>query len=134
MAVEQPLFAVGLYEANGDYNDSTDQFCVVNLTTDNPPRVLVTDTSGEWVLGVLGNLPSSGQAAVVITDGISKCLASSTHAAIQPGSQLYSRDNGTVNSGTTESFYIFGRALDVVAADTSAILTFKFTHEGAGSS
>lgn len=118
-------FDIGAFVASTDF-DSTDQFTFVNLSTatNDPPDVRVVATSGAQVFGILQeDSPSSGVGVLVRTFGPSKLRFSSTHAAVTVGSAIYSRDNGTGQSGTSSSFHIAAYALEDLAADTSGVIS-----------
>lgn len=136
MAYESPAFNVGIFQASTSFA-STDQYCFVTLSTtvNSPPDVRIVATSGVMVFGVYqGAACSSGDACDVMVAGVSKLRFSSTHAAVAVMDRIYSRNDGTGNSGTTESFNIAALALEGLAADTSGIISVLLTPQGAGSS
>lgn len=133
MAWESPIQNLGQFTASSDYNDAADQFVCVRLTT---AGALVKSTvATQWVIGVLQDRPSSGFAANIMTQGVTKVRVTSTsHSAIVYGNKLSPSTDGAVVPSTLLTRYVIGRALENLAANTTGIITMFITHEGAGSS
>lgn len=133
MAFESPLLNVGQFTASSDYNDAADQFCVVRLTTGG--AVIKTTGPTQASLGVLQDRPSSGFAASVMVQGITKVrVVSTAGAAIVPGAKLAGGANGGAVLSTGVGRYTLGRALEALSSATAGIISMLITHEGAGSS
>lgn len=126
MAFEQPFGKVGLFIASTSFS-STDQYCLVKVSTSGAvgTDVRISDTQGEMVFGVLDDIGAgtSGSAVPIVTEGVAKVLAGSTHAAITVGTILYSGGGGNVHTATSSGYYPVGMALEALAADTSGIIS-----------
>ena len=78
MAWELPLFRIGNLKAHATL--AAKQFyCVKAYTTNN--EVVVCDSAGEPILGVVQNKPAAGEAADVMGLGVTKVVAAETLTA-----------------------------------------------------
>lgn len=132
MAYEIPGIILGTLKAAGDYNDSTDQFCVVQQTSG---ALFATCTTGSQdVIGILQDKPSSGYAGQIMIHGVSKVRVISTgHGAIAVGDKLCASSEGGAVRSTLGTHYVFGRAMEALAANTTGIITCFLSHPGSGS-
>ena len=134
MAWEFPLLPIGQAVAAGDYNDATDQYLVVKPTTAAALTITVTTAVTDFAVGVLQDRPSSGMAANVVAQGITKVRVISTaHTAIVPGTKLTGGASGGAEPSTSLGSYVLGRSLSILAANATGIVTMLLTHQGAGS-
>lgn len=83
-AVEIPLFKPGCFQTNSDM--SALQFCGVILDSANAFGVKAPTGTGQEIIGVLQNKPLSGEAAEIMTHGITKIVLGGTVAV---GDALY---------------------------------------------
>lgn len=134
MAYEiQPQIVLGVLTAASDYNDATDQFCLVKTT--NGTTFRKTNTLGEYCLGVLTGLPSSGTPGTIVTHGITKVRVNSTsHAAWPAGTKICASTVGGARSSTAVARYTIGRFLENVSSNATGLYTAMISHEGGGSS
>lgn len=135
MSFEFPLLADGTHIASSDYNDALDQFCIVKQTTAATPTVVKTTAVSDASYGVLADRPSSGFAANVIVQGIAKVRVLSTaHTAIVPGTKITGGASGGAMPSTAVGSYVLGRSRNILAANTTGIISILITHQGGGSS
>lgn len=134
MAYQGQQFRLGSLTASSDYNDALDQFTLVTFTTTAGGAVKKQTTNGGVVLGIMSDRPSSGNPAEVVVGGIAKVrVNNTTHTAISAGNKLCcSTSAGAINS-TAVGKFVFGRAIDAIAANTTGFITCLVTLEGAGS-
>jgi len=134
MAYEAQGFDIGTLTAAGDYNDSTDQYVFVKQTSGTVFAVTAAIT--DVVLGILQDTPSSGKSGLIRIAGISKLRFSSTsHAAIAVGDKLgpSTETDGGADGSTKVGRYVAARAMEALAANTTAIITVRLVSEGGGS-
>ena len=134
MAYEIPnQVLLGTLTASSDYNDAADQYTFVTSTGTNFKKVT---TAGAPVLGVLQDRPSSGTAGTICIHGVTKVrVSNTTHAAIAVMDKLRcSTVSGAMPSTANVAYYVVGRALEALGANTTGIITMLITHQGAGSS
>jgi hypothetical protein len=86
-AYEIPGFTLGVLEANIAFLvESSQQFLAVDVISATgtgllgPAAIGLPASSGAAMLGVLQNNPGIAEAAIVVTDGVSKALAGGTFA------------------------------------------------------
>ncbi len=124
---------IGVLTAASDYNDTTDQYCLVKTT--NGTTFRKTNTLGEFAAGVLTDLPSSGTAGNVCVFGVTKVRVNSgSHAAWPAGTKVCCSTIGGARSSTTITRYTIGRFLENVSSNSTGLYTIMLTHEGGGSS
>lgn len=133
MAYEIPLLPFGALTAAGNYSSASSQFTVVRSTGSNFTK---QTTKGGIALGVLQDLPSSGQPATILFQGISKVRVNTTaHPKINVGDKLRaSTKSGVEGSTANVNYYVLGRALDSLSSNSTGIISMLITHQGAGSS
>lgn len=107
MAVEQPLYDVGLCAAAADL--SALQYTAVVLTPATAFSVSAASTSGGKIYGVLQNKPTVGIAAQVRRAGITKMVCGATVAA---GAAVMSDAAGKAITAATTGSTIIGQALE----------------------
>ena len=135
MAWEFALLNLGTHIASSDYNDALDQYCVVKQTTAASPTVVKTSAVSDVSYGVLQDRPSSGFAANVMVQGVTKIrILSTAHSAIVPGTKLTGGASGGGMPSTAVGSYVLGRSLNILAANTTGIISMLITHQGGGSS
>lgn len=124
---------LGTLTAAGDYNDATDQFLCVTSTGSN---FTVCAAAGSKVLGILQDRPSSGTPGTICVGGITKARVNATsHTAIAVMDKLRCSTNGGVLPSTANvAYFVIGRALEALGANTTGVITILFRPEGAGSS
>lgn len=135
MAFSLPTVGVniGVLTAASDYNDTTDQYCIVKTT--NGTTFRKTNTLGEAALGVLTDLPSSGAPGNVMVFGVTKVRVNSgSHAAWPAGTKICGSTIGGARSSTTITRYTIGRFLENVSSNSTGLYTALINHEGGGSS
>ena len=133
MAWEANLFTIPMISSG---NLSGQQFRVMKFGTAANTGAFCTASTVK-VLGILQNTPSTsgGDAASVMVLGVSKCLKSSTAAAITYGDNLVcTTDGGVKTAGTAVLDYHIGTALETMAAGTTGVIEVFLNHEGRGSS
>ena len=134
MAYELPgQLILGTLTASSDYNDAADQYTFVTSTGSNFKKVT---TAGGVVLGVLQDRPSSGTPGAICVAGVTKVrVSNTTHTAIAVMDKLRcSTVSGAMPSTANVAYYVAGRALEALAANTTGIITMLLRPEGAGSS
>lgn len=133
MAFELQQFTDGTKTAAGDYNDAADQYCLYRTTGSN---FTLQTTVGGVVYGVLQDRPSSGTPGTLCILGVTKArCVNATHTAIAVGDKLRCSSAGGIMPSTANvGYYVIGRALEALGANTTGIITIKFAPEGAGSS
>lgn len=115
MAIELPLFKPGVFSATADL--SAAQFTAVKLDTTNPLQV-VAAAAGNLALGVLQNKPIAGEAAEVMTEGISKCVYGGTVAV---GDRLAVGTGGKLVVATAGAWIVGQALLAGVANDIGSV-------------
>lgn len=124
---------IGVWTAASDYNDTTDQYCIVKTT--NGTTFRKTNSLGEFAVGVLTDLPSSGAPGQVTLSGVCKVRVNSTsHAAWPAGTKICGSTIGGARSSTTVTRYTIGRFLENVSSNAAGLYTALISHEGGGSS
>jgi len=124
---------MGTLKATADYSSATDQFTLVKSTSISTMTQQVT--AGGVVVGILQDTPGSGYAGQVQYFGISKVRVDTTsHSAIAVGNKLRCSTSAAALPSTLGTYYVFGRALEALAANTTGVITCMITHEGGGSS
>lgn len=125
MAYEIPGFVLGTLEANIDMSatsqtpgsDSelyTYQYTPVNVAAATgagllgPAAVIAIAASGDPAIGILQNNPQLGEAAAIMTSGVTKVKAAGTIAI---GDKLAAVPQGGVVTALT-GYYVIGRALE----------------------
>lgn len=96
---------------------SANQFFAVKQSTSTDRNVILANTGGEAIRGILQNKPTSGAAANICTFGISKAIAGAT---ITVGQRLMTDASGKLIPATGTNH---GVALALTAAATSEIFT-----------
>lgn len=109
MAVQDPGLDVGYVLANVDL--SADQFCAVKIGTADL-NVVLANTGGEAILGILQNKPTAAQAADVRFVGVSKAKAG---AAYSRGAGLMTDTSGRLIAATSTNV-IVAYALEAAGA------------------
>lgn len=134
MAYQGQQFRLGSLTASSDYNDALDQFTLVTYTSTAGGAFKKQTSNGGPVIGILGDRPSSGGPGELITSGIAKVrVNNATHSAISAGAKLCASTSAGAIISTAVGKYVFGRAIDAIAANTTGFITCNITHEGAGS-
>lgn len=132
MANDFGLLDLGTKTAAGNYSSASSQFTVVKSTAANFTK---QTSAGGIAIGVLQDLPSSGQPGVIRCIGISKVRVNTTaHSAIAVGDKLCASTGAGVIGSTTVARYVLGRALTSLSSNSTGIIDMLLTHEGAGSS
>ena len=91
MAVEIPGKVVGILVAAADLR--TKQFYCVKV--DSAAKIALCSAAGESVFGVLQNDPNTGEAAAVMTTGVTKAVAG---AALAAGAYVTTDANGKLKA------------------------------------
>lgn len=107
MAYEVPGFGLGTLTAAADLSALQYRFVVVNASGD-----IAQSTASGDVAGVLQNKPTLGEAAQVMTDGVSKVVAG---AAVAAGAKVMSNASGQAITATATNKAV-GMALAAAAA------------------
>lgn len=125
---------LGTLQATADYSSATSQFTLVKIASAN--TFTKQTSAGGVVVGILQDTPVSGQPGQIQYFGVSKVRVNSTsHTAIAVGDKLHCSTSACALPSTTPlALYVFGRALEALAANTTGIITCMITHQGAGSS
>lgn len=133
MAWEYPVIPVGHLTAAANYSSASNQFLVVRSTGANFTK---QTTKGGVALGILQDLPSSGQPGSVLAFGVSRVRVNTTaHPKINIGDKLRASTKGGVEGSTGNvNYYVLGRAMDSQSSNSTGIITALITHQGSGSS
>jgi hypothetical protein len=124
---------LGTLQATADYSSATSQYTLVKSTSATTCTKQVT--AGGVVVGVLQDTPASGKAGNIQYFGVTKVRVDSTsHAAIAVGNKLRCSTSACALPSTLGTYFVFGRALETLAANTTGIITCQLTFEGGGSS
>lgn len=136
MAYEMNPVYIGNRIALGNYSSAVAVGCAVTSTSANDFKRITTD--GGVVLGVLVDTPSSGQMGRIQVGGVAKCrVIAGTHVAIAVMDKIKGTSQGYFRSSTATTQvakYVFGRALEPLAANTTGTIAVLITHQGGGSS
>ena len=115
--------------ALADYSAATNQYKLMKTTGSTVASVQVT--KGAYTMGVLQNLPGSGEACNIAVGGVSFVRVNSTSsAAIAAGGLLTPATGGGGIASTAAGDFTFGRALEALAAATTGIIRASLTFEG----
>ncbi|HEX9394955.1 MAG TPA: hypothetical protein VF923_09890 [Gemmatimonadales bacterium] len=133
MAWEFPLINAGDKTAAANYSSASSQFTVVRSTGTNFTK---QTTKGGVALGVLQDLPSSGQPGAIMYQGVSRVRVNTTaHPKINVGDKLRASTRAGVEGSTANVvYYVLGRALDSLSSNSTGIIPMLITHQGGGSS
>jgi hypothetical protein len=114
MAVEIPLFNVGICTAAADYS-TTGQFLLVDVSADTV--VTKASASGQACLGILQNKPVSGDVADVMVVGVSKLVAGAGDLAAGALFMAHTDGTGVTAAGvkTSMGMVIIGAAAGKLA-------------------
>ena len=113
MATEGPLLRDGAQmQANADL--SAKQFFGVKVDTSADRKVILANTGGEGIYGILQNKPTSGQAADVALVGVSKAAINGT---VTRGDLLMTDNTGQFVTATGGNHAV-AQALESGAAGT----------------
>jgi len=136
MAFEMGTVYLGDRVAVANYSSAVAIGCAVSSTSNTTFKRIATD--GAPVLGVLVDNPSSGQMGWIQIAGVAKCrVVAGTHVAIAIMDKIKGTTDGYFRSSTATTQvakYVFGRALESLAANTTGIISVLITHQGGGSS
>lgn len=136
MAFEMNAVYLGDRTAAANYSSAVAIGCAVTSTSNTSFKRVAAD--GGTVLGVLVDNPSSGAMGRIQVFGVAKCRVRSTaHVAIAVMDKIKASSAGYFLSSTATTQvakYVFGRALDTLAANTTGFISVLITHQGAGSS
>lgn len=124
MAFEYPVLKVPALEAGADLSAS--QFRCVKMSAADR-RVVLCDSDGEVLLGVLQNKPAMvGEAAEVTALGVTKIVAGENLAAGDSWGTDISGRARKIEPTTDAADYVAGLVLEGAAADQIATVTVGF--------
>jgi hypothetical protein len=133
MPGEYPILVLGDRTAVSNYSSASSQYTLVTSTSGTTFKKQTT--LGGFVLGVLQDTPSSGQAGAVMVYGVSRVrVNNATHIGIVNMDKLKcSTTAGAKPSTTAVANYVWGRALESLTTNSTGVIWALITHQGSGS-